>query len=210
MTTNVSECFNGVLKGARSLPITAMVKYTWFKLNSYFDDRRNKSIAQLNSRQKWTKYALDIFMRNKAKAEHHRVTRLSAQQQSYQVDTPHNPGICIRYRHDAEQYIDPCYSVDALFRSYAPIFPALKDRLSWSDPEETRRVLPNPRLIRAKGRPVSTRIRNEMDEGGNRPRTTPWKEGGRKVQCGLCDQEGHNRRTCPKRNEVPTSGGVAD
>ena len=28
MTTNVSECFNGVLKGARSLPITAMVKYT--------------------------------------------------------------------------------------------------------------------------------------------------------------------------------------
>ena len=26
-------------------------------------------------------------MRNKAKAEHHRVTRLSAQQQSYQVDT---------------------------------------------------------------------------------------------------------------------------
>ena len=245
MTTNVSECFNGVLKGARSLPITAMVKYTWFKLNSYFDDRRNKSIAQLNSGQKWTKYALDIFMRNKAKAEHHRVTRLSAQQQSYQVDTPHNPGsaghgdhthgvnllqrsctcqkwklykipcshviaVCIRYQRDAEQYIDPCYSVDALFRSYAPIFPALKDRLSWPDPEETRRVLPNPRLIRAKGRPVSTRIRNEMDEGGNRPRTTPWKEGGRKVQCGLCDQEGHNRRTCPKRNEVPTTGGVAD
>ena len=59
------------------MPITAMVKYTWFKLNSYFDDHRNKSIAQLNSGQKWTKYALDIFMRNKAKVEHHRVTRLS-------------------------------------------------------------------------------------------------------------------------------------
>ncbi|KAK9985848.1 hypothetical protein SO802_030799 [Lithocarpus litseifolius] len=68
MTTNVSECFNGVLKGARSLPITAMVKYTWFKLNAYFDDRRNKSIAQLNSGKKWCKYALDIFMRNKARA----------------------------------------------------------------------------------------------------------------------------------------------
>ena len=92
MTTNVSECFNCVLKGARSLPITAMVKYTWFKLNAYFDDRRNKSIAQLNSGKQWTKYALDIFMRNMAKAEHHRVTRLSTQQQSYQVDTPHNSG----------------------------------------------------------------------------------------------------------------------
>ena len=86
MTTNIFECFNGVLKGAHSLSITVMVKYTWFKLNSYFNDHRNKSIAQLNSRQKWTKYALDIFMRNKAKAKHHRVTRLSAQQQSYHVD----------------------------------------------------------------------------------------------------------------------------
>ena len=54
------ECFNGVLKGARSLPIMAMVKYTWFKLNAYFNDRCNKSIAQLNSREKWCKYALDI------------------------------------------------------------------------------------------------------------------------------------------------------
>ena len=45
MTTNVFECFNGALKGARSLHIMAMVKYTWFKLNAYFDDHRNKSIA---------------------------------------------------------------------------------------------------------------------------------------------------------------------
>ena len=49
MTMNVSECFNGVLKGAHSLPITAMVKYTFFKLNTYFDDHCNKSIEQLNS-----------------------------------------------------------------------------------------------------------------------------------------------------------------
>ena len=182
MTTNVFECFNGVLNGVRSLPIMAMVKYIWFKPNAYIDDRCNKSIAQLNLRTKWCKYALDIFMRNKVKAEHHRVMRLSTQQQSYQVDTPHNPGnagngdhthgvnllqrtctcqkwklykipcshviaVCIRYRHDAEQYIDPCYSMDALFWSYALVFPALKDRLSWLDPKETRRVLPNPRLV---------------------------------------------------------------
>ena len=80
MTTNVFECFNGVLKGAHSMPITAMVKYTWFKLNAYFDDRRNKSILELNSGKKWTKYALDFFMRNKTKVENHRVMRLSTQQ----------------------------------------------------------------------------------------------------------------------------------
>ena len=44
MTTNLSECFNGVLKGARSLPITALVKFTFYKVNLYFDDRRNKTL----------------------------------------------------------------------------------------------------------------------------------------------------------------------
>ena len=28
MTTNVSKCFNGVLKGARGLPIAAMIEFT--------------------------------------------------------------------------------------------------------------------------------------------------------------------------------------
>nr|POE82313.1 coatomer subunit gamma [Quercus suber] len=110
-----------------------------------------------------------------------------------------------------EQYIDPCYNVDALFQSYAPVFPVLKDKLSWPNHTETRKVLPNSRLIREKGRPVSTRIRNEMDKGRRRPRTTPWNEGGRKVQCRLCDQVGHNQRTCPKQNEVdPTTSETED
>ena len=38
MTTNISECFNGVLKGARGLPIAAMVEFTWSKLVAYFYD----------------------------------------------------------------------------------------------------------------------------------------------------------------------------
>ncbi|XP_075674775.1 uncharacterized protein LOC142643959 [Castanea sativa] len=36
MTTNISECFNGILKGARGLPIAAMVEFTWCKLVVYF------------------------------------------------------------------------------------------------------------------------------------------------------------------------------
>ena len=36
MTTNMSEVFNNVLKGACSLPITALVQLTFFHLNSYF------------------------------------------------------------------------------------------------------------------------------------------------------------------------------
>ena len=40
MTTNISDVFNSVLKGARSLPVTALVQLTFFRLNSYFVARR--------------------------------------------------------------------------------------------------------------------------------------------------------------------------
>ena len=59
MTTNLSECFNGVLKGVHSLPIIAMVKFTFYKVNSYFDKHRNKTLAQLEKGQVWCKYAYD-------------------------------------------------------------------------------------------------------------------------------------------------------
>ncbi|XP_030942302.1 uncharacterized protein LOC115967357 [Quercus lobata] len=91
MTTNLSECFNGVLKGARSLPIMAMVRFSFFKVNSYFDTRRNLTLDQLEAGQEWCKYAMDKFEKNQAKAKNHMVTRMCAQAQLYQVDTPGNP-----------------------------------------------------------------------------------------------------------------------
>ena len=39
MTTNISECFNGVIKSARGLPIATMVEFTWCKFVAYFHDR---------------------------------------------------------------------------------------------------------------------------------------------------------------------------
>ena len=42
ITTNISECFNGVVKGAQGLPIAAMVKFTWSKLVEYFHNRHKK------------------------------------------------------------------------------------------------------------------------------------------------------------------------
>ena len=48
MTTNVSECFNGVLKGACGLPIVAMVEFTWSKLVVYFHDRHKEITHDLS------------------------------------------------------------------------------------------------------------------------------------------------------------------
>ena len=40
LTTNLSEIFNSVLKGARFLPITACVQLTFYRLVHYFNVRR--------------------------------------------------------------------------------------------------------------------------------------------------------------------------
>ncbi|XP_030940266.1 uncharacterized protein LOC115965232 [Quercus lobata] len=48
MTTNVSESFNGVLKGAHGLPISAMVEFTWSKLVAYFHDRHKEITHDLS------------------------------------------------------------------------------------------------------------------------------------------------------------------
>ena len=49
MTTNISEVFNSVLKGAHSLPIITLVQLTFFRLNSYFVARREIGVNRLTS-----------------------------------------------------------------------------------------------------------------------------------------------------------------
>ena len=56
MKTNISEVFNSVLKGARSLLVTALVQLTFFRLNSYFVARRELGATRLASDEQFTPY----------------------------------------------------------------------------------------------------------------------------------------------------------
>ena len=56
MITNMSEVLNSVLKGARSLPFTALVQLTFFRLNSYFVVRREQGANRLTSDEQFTPY----------------------------------------------------------------------------------------------------------------------------------------------------------
>ena len=56
MTTNMLEVFNSVLKGARSLPLIALVQLTFFHLNSYFVARRELGANRLASDEQFTLY----------------------------------------------------------------------------------------------------------------------------------------------------------
>ena len=50
------KVFNSVLKGARSLPLTALVQLTFFHLNSYFVSRRELGANRLASDDQLTPY----------------------------------------------------------------------------------------------------------------------------------------------------------
>ncbi|RYR07339.1 hypothetical protein Ahy_B05g074674 [Arachis hypogaea] len=49
MTTNLVKCINSVLKGARNLPITALVKATFYRLNELFTRKRVEAEARINA-----------------------------------------------------------------------------------------------------------------------------------------------------------------
>ena len=56
ITTDMLEVFNSVLKGARSLPFTALVQLTFFRLNSYFLARREQGANRLAFDEQFTPY----------------------------------------------------------------------------------------------------------------------------------------------------------
>jgi hypothetical protein len=91
MTTNLSECFNGVLKGARSLPITIMVQFIFYKLVHYFEDQRTKTQGELDDGEVFSKYSMDKFKRYRDKASRHRVKMYDSRTGSFEITTLVNP-----------------------------------------------------------------------------------------------------------------------
>ena len=90
ITTNVSECFNGVLKGAHGLPIVAMVEFTWSKLVVYFHDQHKKITHDLSKGKVWSKYALKIYGQNLQKSLTHQINAFNYLNGIYQVITVYN------------------------------------------------------------------------------------------------------------------------
>ena len=90
MTTNISECFNGVLKGAHGLLIATMVEFTWCKLVAYFHDRHNQITSDLSRDKVWSDYAMEIYNKNEQKIAGHTLKNFNHEEGVYQVVTPYN------------------------------------------------------------------------------------------------------------------------
>ena len=91
MTTNMSKCFNGILKGAGGLPISALVDYIWCKLVAYFNVRRTKILGDIAHGQEFSSYAMEIYEANYEKGQRHYVRPFNQQNGVFQVCTIYNP-----------------------------------------------------------------------------------------------------------------------
>ena len=92
MTTNMSEVFNGVLKGARTLPITALVQLTFYRVNSYFTVRREHGASRLASGEEFTPH-IDAKIKAKVvKAGAHEVLLYDHVAGRFHVKTRHSVG----------------------------------------------------------------------------------------------------------------------
>ncbi|KAL8501324.1 hypothetical protein ACS0TY_020752 [Phlomoides rotata] len=61
MATNISESIIGVLKGARRLPITAIVSTTFTRSKNAFLEREEEAINLQQKNQRWSDHVLHIF-----------------------------------------------------------------------------------------------------------------------------------------------------
>ncbi|KAL6319718.1 hypothetical protein AAG906_026797 [Vitis piasezkii] len=173
MTTNMSEVFNGVLKGARTLPIT---------------------LYRLTSSEEFTPH-IDAKIKAKVvKAGAHEVVLYDHVAGRFHFKTRHFVGSINRKPHTYHVILQmgscTCYYTTCAYLStWAPLFYLIFDELEW--PQYNGPIIvPSDSMKRlTSGRLKSSCLYNEMDARETRTPQT----------CGLCKQSGHNRRSCPNK-----------
>ena len=212
MTTNASESFNGVLRGARSLPIRALVARTFFRSVDYFCHRRE--FGGNYTCRLTPKWEAKIAERA-SEARRCRIVRFSQTEwqvihyfgDEYKVivngntcsctcnipllqhlPCAHVMAACSSVANDANRahhdFASPWYTVQNYLEAYKSEFHPVPDKRYWI-PHEEPIVLPPP-AHRAPGRPKSTRFKNSMDEVQDR----------RQARCSKCGIHGHKRSRC--------------
>ena len=79
MTTNLSESVNKILKGARNLPITALVRCTHERMVEYFVKRGESARAELATGQRYCRKLMQVMRENQEKASTFVVKRFDIQ-----------------------------------------------------------------------------------------------------------------------------------
>ncbi|KAF7813288.1 uncharacterized protein G2W53_034264 [Senna tora] len=85
MTTNLAESMNAVFKGVRALPITGLVKATYYRLNTYFTENSRMYEAQLQAGRIYSEKVHDHLNKVANAASGCRVVRFDRAESSFEV-----------------------------------------------------------------------------------------------------------------------------
>ncbi|RYQ89728.1 hypothetical protein Ahy_B09g096225 isoform B [Arachis hypogaea] len=177
MTTNLVECINSVLKGARNLPVTALVKATFYGLNELFTRKRAEAEARINAGHVFSDVVTSKLHANQLASGNIQVDRIPCR---------HVFACCANQRLNWKLYVHDVYKMEQVRRVYRARFRPLGNPTTWPAYNGPR-FIPNLYLRRvSKVRPRMTRFLNEMDMRMLR----------RPKRCTLCGAEEHSRSRC--------------
>ncbi|KAK1645723.1 hypothetical protein QYE76_063528 [Lolium multiflorum] len=88
MTSNMAECFNNVLKGVRALPVTAIIQYTFEKLNVYFQKYTEETEKEIDKNCEYPTKVEEFMLFQARKADSQTATCYDNVDWVYQVNEP--------------------------------------------------------------------------------------------------------------------------
>ncbi|CAM8986768.1 unnamed protein product [Rhodiola kirilowii] len=230
MTTNASESFNNVLKHGRDLPISALVMFTFKQLNKYFHSLRyrfdntesafapkvHERLEVLRERAQFHR----VVLFNPAQGIYQVTTRIK--HHMWRVCMPertcscgkwttlhilcsHAIAVCKFTNREYSDYVPHEYTLEAYNMTWSYHFSPLSHSELW-EPYVGLPHKPNPHFKRTNvGRNPTRRRRTEMDQrdvgqSSTQGEASSSQPPGRIQRCKLCQQTGHNRRSCPFAN----------
>ncbi|XP_057760166.1 uncharacterized protein LOC130980512 [Arachis stenosperma] len=190
MTTNLVECINSFLKGARNLPVTALVLSTFYRLNELFTQKSTEAHERLCNGFTYSEFTTKRVEESFRRAENIVVNWFERRNEMFEVERllcRHVLACCTNQRLDWQVHVHDVYKMSKICKVYRGEFVPIGDPSTW-DRYEGAKVIANWTLRHTtKGRPKSTYYSNEMDSRDMRgPR-----------RCTICGREGHSRSRCP-------------
>ncbi|XP_077230123.1 uncharacterized protein LOC143863321 [Tasmannia lanceolata] len=224
LTTNAAESFNALLKGARELPIAALVEQTRWKLSDFFQYRQkagtNWTTRLTPNAEDWLAEQCILAGAYMAHQCGWTVYEVKSKYHVDEVDLEKKTCTCRLFQtmgmpcshaiaamgldqRDPYSYCGEWYHADTYRRTYdGAIYPTL-DRSQWPECTHPLPLVLPPKSRRQPGRPKKVRTERGMQRGVHH-------------KCGTCGQLGHNKRSCknppivtPQPNVVPIGPSAA-
>ncbi|XP_057738164.1 uncharacterized protein LOC130955342 isoform X1 [Arachis stenosperma] len=219
MITNLSECVNDVLKGIRNLPITSLVRSTYYRLAELFVSKGKEAEAQLAAGQQFSHVLTKAIEKNREASGQMNVHLYDRENLEFTVSEAASTGgynfgayrVSLKERRCdcgyfqalhypckhvliacASQRIDWTTYVDSVYRM-SSVFNVYKMVFSAPPHEDHWPMYEGPRVV-----PDPSLMRATQ----GRPPSTRLRKNmdefdeGQPKRCGLCRQPGHTRSKC--------------